>query len=154
MKLLFIALLLFLSSCQDNMQDKGFLNLTGNKMKCWYIDFGENNNNIELFTIWCFSSDNEFMIYKYDPKTKRITPQEFGDYIPSNKFDFITKDTIILNGLKFPIEKLSKNEFILKEYSVPYFNDGDLYLRSCSSDSTFFGKDSDWIIEQIKLSKP
>lgn len=150
MKLLIATLVFLLSSCKSNFQNEMILNLTNNETKCWYIDFGKSNTNIERLTLWCFSFNGDFLVYYYNLKTKKIKIQNHGDYFPVNKFVVANRDTILLNGSEFPIFKLSKDELILREiYSFSFFDDGYMYLRSCSDDNGLFNLNCTQILEKI-----
>lgn len=143
-----------LSSCKSNFKDEMILRLTDNNAKVWYIDFGAKNDSIKRRVLWYFSSEGDHFWYHYDTSSKKIELYNFGDYFPKGTFRILNEDTILLNSGKFPIVKLTKDSLILKDaYSYSYFDDGNIYLRSCSDDSGLFDLTCRQILEYMKPLK-
>jgi hypothetical protein len=154
MKLLIITLVFVLLSCKSNLQNEMILHLTNNNAKFWYIDYGSKNIDIKRRTLWYFSSEGDHFWYYFDVKTKKIELQNHGDYFPIGKFSVLNKDTILLDGRKFPIIELTKDKLILKDiYSFSYFDDGYIYLRSCSDDNDLFNLSCVQILEYMEILK-
>lgn len=134
MKMFFssITLLLFMK-CENSFRNETISDLTNNDSKCWYIDFN-NETNKKYHTLWYFSSNGNYFDYYYNIETYELELKDYDDNLPINKFEILTKDTILLYNRKFPIIKISKQELILKNvYGNEFFPDKLIFLKSCSN---------------------
>lgn len=144
--LIFILIL----SCENNIKENKFYDLTNNRDKFWYIDLKQKDSTNKWLTLWYFTSDNEYFRYLYNPITKNIKILDNGDKIEDNTFSFIGKDSISLNRSHFPILKLSKNEFILKNiYSHSFFPEDSIILKSCMINNEKIKENCDAILQKM-----
>lgn len=152
MKTSLMILAFIVSSCKGNFRGEAVLMLTDNDAKCWYIDFERNNTHTKRLTLWYFSVKGDYFDYYYDNKTKKMDIKDYGDNIPINKFILTSKDTIVFYGKKFPIVKLSNDELILEDLygSYPSFGDGNIYLKSCSSNNELFNLNYKQLLEKME----
>ncbi len=105
-------------SCENNFKDNKAYYLTNNKAKFWYIDLKNKNPTNKWLTLWYFTDDSEYFRYLYNSRSKELKVLDNGDNIDKNMFSFVGGDSISLNESKFPILKLSKDEFILKNMAL------------------------------------
>ena len=150
MKTYVILIFILMLSCKNNFKDNKFHYLTNNKSKFWYIDSKNIDPTNLWITLWYFTDDNDYFRYLYNSKSKELKILDNGDNIDKNIFSFVGKDSISLNQSKFPILRLTKNEFILKNiYSNSFFPNDSIVLKSSSIDNKKINENFDTILKKI-----
>lgn len=150
MKPYVILIFILILSCKKSFEGDKFHSLTNNKSKFWYIDSKNIDPTNEWITLWYFTDDNDYFRYLYNSKSKELKILDNGDNIDKNIFSFVGEDSISLNQSKFPILKLTKNEFILKNiYSNSFFPKDSIVLKSGSNDNKKINENCDSIIQKI-----
>lgn len=150
MKTSIMLIFILIVSCKNNFKDNEYYLLTNNTTKFWYIDLKKKNPSNEWLTLWYFTNNNGYYRYLYNSNTKEIRILDNGDNIDSNKFYLIGKDSISLNKSSFPILKLSKDEFILKNiYSDSFFPEDSIVLKRCKTNNEKIFEDCDRVLQKI-----
>lgn len=146
-----IIVVLLIFNCESKINTNKINYLTDDYSKLWVLKHKENTIENEWYTFWYFTKQEDFYMYYYNNSSGKLEFYDGGDNIFENKYKYVKKDTIEIEGSIYPIIKISDKELILRDvYNSYFFNDGNIHLKSCLDECNIFNESCDKILEKIK----
>jgi hypothetical protein len=121
-----IVILVFFLAAGCNQKKSKVNLLAANDYKFW--DFSYKGSR----TAFYFDDKNNFRLYHYSPVNNHRNTYDYGDLKVSNRWEFIGRDSLIINNEKYWIMELTRDSLKLVRYGFSV----DSFFCGVSPDQT------------------